>query len=75
MDSVRRCGPCAGFDPVFRADLFVINGSCRSSVLAAGRVSPAGSAGRKGGAVQPGTGGGWPRGPAERDPVAVPAAG
>ena len=45
MNSVRMCRARAGLDPVFRVVMFVINGSCRSSVLAAGRVSPAGSAG------------------------------
>jgi len=49
--------------------MFVVNGSCRSSFLAVvRRASPAGSAGRKGGVVQAGAGGGrrLARGPAER---------
>jgi len=58
---VEMCRSRAGLDPVFRVVVFVINGSCRSSVLGvACRVSPAGSAGQKGGAVQAGAGGGWP---------------
>src|SRR5690242_1108071 len=60
MDSVRMCMARAELDPVFKVVMFVINGSCRSSFLAAGRVSLAGSAGRKGGAVQAGAGGAWP---------------
>jgi len=61
LASVEMCRSRAGLDPVFRVVVFVINGSCRSSVLGvACRVSPAGSAGQKGGAVQVGAGGGWP---------------
>ena len=42
IDSVRMCWSYAGLDLVFRVVMFVIDGSCRSSLLVVRRASPAG---------------------------------